>query len=190
VPGVHADLCDLVGGHLASFGLPWWRRAGRQANVGVALTGPPCHLRRLVRPFVRSSVSLGTAVVKVQRSPHFPGFPRCGSVGRCSTLSTSFVLAALRALQVDSVCAPTGMAAIEESLGLVRPSGPGHSRPGRGPRRRRSCWRGAPVHSRSLHLSCRGPAAAARNVSRPDRYATSRSRGRSAPAAGARCLPG
>ena len=28
-------------GHLASFGLPWWRRAGRQASRGVTLAGPP-----------------------------------------------------------------------------------------------------------------------------------------------------
>jgi hypothetical protein len=32
------------------------------------------------------------------------GFPRCVMVRRCSSLSTSFVLAALRALHVDSSC--------------------------------------------------------------------------------------
>lgn len=36
VPGAHVDLCDLVvGGHLASFGLPWRRRAGCQVSSGV-----------------------------------------------------------------------------------------------------------------------------------------------------------
>ena len=33
--GAHTDVCDLVimiMGQLASFGLPWWRRAGRQTG--------------------------------------------------------------------------------------------------------------------------------------------------------------
>ena len=36
----HADVCDLTGvGHLASFGLPWRRRAGCQASHGVTRGG-------------------------------------------------------------------------------------------------------------------------------------------------------
>lgn len=42
VPGAHVDVCDLeVWGHLASFGLPWRRRAGCQVRCGVTLAGPP-----------------------------------------------------------------------------------------------------------------------------------------------------
>jgi NAD(P)-dependent dehydrogenase (short-subunit alcohol dehydrogenase family) len=39
---------------------------------------------------------------------------------------------------------------------------------GRGPSRRRSCWRGAPLRSRSPRPSCRGPPAAGHNGRRPD----------------------
>jgi hypothetical protein len=34
--GAHTDICDLVimiMGQLASFGLPWWRRAGRKLGT-------------------------------------------------------------------------------------------------------------------------------------------------------------
>ncbi len=34
-PGAHADVCNLGVGYLASFGLPWRRRAGCQARRGV-----------------------------------------------------------------------------------------------------------------------------------------------------------
>jgi hypothetical protein len=36
--GAHTDVCDfliMIMGQLASFGLPWWRRAGRQTRDGV-----------------------------------------------------------------------------------------------------------------------------------------------------------
>ena len=42
--GAHTDICDLVimiMGQLASFGLPWWRRAGRQTRSGVTPKGCP-----------------------------------------------------------------------------------------------------------------------------------------------------
>jgi hypothetical protein len=35
------DLVIMIMGQLASFGLPWWRRAGRQARSGVTFAGPP-----------------------------------------------------------------------------------------------------------------------------------------------------
>ena len=34
-PGANADVCNLGVGYLASFGLPWRRRAGCQARRGV-----------------------------------------------------------------------------------------------------------------------------------------------------------
>ena len=40
--GAHTDVCDLlimIMGQLASFGLPWWRRAGRQTRGGVTPEG-------------------------------------------------------------------------------------------------------------------------------------------------------
>src|SRR5215211_7105914 len=58
-----------------------------------------------LRPFVRSSVSPAGVVVKAARFAPSPGLPRRRIVGRCSPRSTSFVLAALRALQVDRCCA-------------------------------------------------------------------------------------
>ena len=39
-----SNICDLVimiMGQLASFGLPWWRRAGRQTRSGVTPKGCP-----------------------------------------------------------------------------------------------------------------------------------------------------
>jgi hypothetical protein len=42
--GAHTDLCDfviMITGQLASFGLPWWRRAGRQTRDGVTPRCPP-----------------------------------------------------------------------------------------------------------------------------------------------------
>jgi hypothetical protein len=42
--GAHTDVCDLlimIMGQLASFGLPWWRRAGRQTRDGVTPKCPP-----------------------------------------------------------------------------------------------------------------------------------------------------
>ena len=42
--GAHTDVCDLlimIMGQLASFGLPWWRRAGRQTRDGVTPKGCP-----------------------------------------------------------------------------------------------------------------------------------------------------
>ena len=106
--GAHTDVCDLlimIMGQLASFGLPWWRRAGRQTRSGVTPGG--------VR---HSQIGVSSALRTVQRltgkhgcegpgQPPLPGLPRRRIVRRCSPRSTSFVLAALRALQVDRCCA-------------------------------------------------------------------------------------
>jgi hypothetical protein len=35
------DLVIMIMGQLASFGLPWWRRAGRQTRSGVTPKCPP-----------------------------------------------------------------------------------------------------------------------------------------------------
>ena len=53
MPGAHDDLYDLEGvGHLASFGLPWRRRAGCQVRHGVTQDGSAITGRHLIRPFV------------------------------------------------------------------------------------------------------------------------------------------
>ena len=135
-----------------------------------------------LRPFVRSSVSPEGVVVKGPGSAPFPGLPRRRIVCRCSPRSTSFVLAALRALQVDRCCARRGGQRSRKSAAAVRPSGRGRSRTDLGPSRRRSCWRGVPSRSRSPRPSCRGPAAADHSAGRRGRHATARSQDRSAPA--------
>jgi len=53
-------------------------------------------------------------VVKVSVTSGF-GVSCCRSVRRCSSRSTSFVLAALRALQVDPLLRTAELAAIEET---------------------------------------------------------------------------
>jgi hypothetical protein len=102
-------VCDLlimimVMGQLASFGLPWWRRAGRQTRDGVTPRVSAIVKSACTRPFVQSSVSPAGLVVKGP-DQLLPGLPRRPIVCRCSPRSTSFVLAALRALQVDRCCA-------------------------------------------------------------------------------------
>ena len=65
--GAHTDVCDLlimIMGQLASFGLPWWRRAGRQTRDGVTPKVSAIVKSASVRPFVRSSVSPAGMVVK------------------------------------------------------------------------------------------------------------------------------
>ncbi len=65
--GAHTDVCDLlivIMGQLASFGLPWWRRAGRQTRRGVTPRVSAIVKSACLRPFVRSSVSLAGLVVK------------------------------------------------------------------------------------------------------------------------------
>ena len=99
------DLLIMIMGQLASFGLPWWRRAGRQTRSGVTPMVSAIVRSACLRPFVRSSVSPAGVVVKAARFAPSPGLPRRRIVGRCSPRSTSFVLAVLRALQVDRYCA-------------------------------------------------------------------------------------
>ena len=65
--GAHTDVCDLmimIMGQLASFGLPWWRRAGRQTRSGVTPKVSAIVRSACLRPFVRSSVSPVGLVVK------------------------------------------------------------------------------------------------------------------------------
>jgi hypothetical protein len=51
-------ICDLmIMGQLASFGLPSWRRAGRQTRDGVTSVVSAIVKSARVRPFVRSSVT-------------------------------------------------------------------------------------------------------------------------------------
>ncbi len=75
--GAHTDVCDLlimIMGQLASFGLPWWRRAGRQTRDGVTPKVSAIVKSASVRPFVRSSVSPAGMVVKGPDQLLFPGF--------------------------------------------------------------------------------------------------------------------
>ena len=102
------DLLIMIMGQLASFGLPWWRRAGRQTRSGVTPMVSAIVISACLRPFVRSSLSPAGLVVKGARSAPSLGLPRRPIVRRCSPRSTSFVLAALRALQVDRCCARRG----------------------------------------------------------------------------------
>ena len=51
------DLLIMIMGQLASFGLPWWRRAGRQTRSGVTPRVSAIVRSACLRPFVRSSVS-------------------------------------------------------------------------------------------------------------------------------------
>jgi hypothetical protein len=65
--GAHTDVCDLlimITGQLASFGLPWWRRAGRQTRDGVTPKVSAIVKSACLRPFVQSSVSPAGMVVK------------------------------------------------------------------------------------------------------------------------------
>ena len=65
--GAHTDVCDLlimIMGQLASFGLPFWRRAGRQTSGGVTPVASAIVRSACLRPFVRSSVSPAGLVVK------------------------------------------------------------------------------------------------------------------------------
>jgi hypothetical protein len=112
--GAHADLCDLeVGGHLASFGLPWRRRAGCQASPGVTLGSAiaPTASDPALRCFQPGTADR-CCEDRVGSEPFCAGdedgeqgaFLGRVRVRRCSSPSTSFVLAALRALQVDSSC--------------------------------------------------------------------------------------
>ena len=92
-----------------------WRRAGRQPRGGVILAGSAIAATasgpalRLIQRLTASRCCEGRVVTSL------PGLPRCLSMRRCSAQSTSFVLAALRALQVDRSCASAGLAATEES---------------------------------------------------------------------------
>ena len=75
--GAHTDVCDLlimIMGQLASFGLPWWRRAGRHTRDGVTPEVSAIVKSASVRPFVRSSVSPAGMVVKGPGQLLFPGF--------------------------------------------------------------------------------------------------------------------
>src|SRR5215216_4262338 len=58
------DLLIMIMGQLASFGLLWWRRAGRQTRGGVTPKVSAIVRSACVRPFVRSSVSPAGMVVK------------------------------------------------------------------------------------------------------------------------------
>ncbi len=58
------DLLIMIMGQLASFGLPWWRRAGRQTSGGVTPRVSAIVRSACLRPFVRSSVSPAGMVVK------------------------------------------------------------------------------------------------------------------------------
>jgi hypothetical protein len=103
--GVHADLYDLVDhGHLASFGLPCGKgrtssSARRNREVRHCLSGVwsgPWWFQRL-------TAGLGCEGLVITS---LSGASSPAMVGRCSPQSTSFVLAVLRALQVDCCCAP------------------------------------------------------------------------------------
>ena len=183
------DLLIMIMGQLASFGLPLWRRAGRQNRSGVTPMESAIGTSACVRPSWRSSVSPAGLAVKGPRSAPFWGFLAavlCVAARRGQPRSSS--LRCGRSKLTTAVRDGEGWAAIEESPAGVRPSGRGRSWTGPEPSRRRSCWRGAPWRSRSPRPSCRGPAAAGRSVGRPGRHATARSRGRSAHAAKPRCL--
>lgn len=75
--GAHTDICDLVimiMGQLASFGLPWWRRAGRQTRDGVTPEGVR-HSQIGVSPALRVAKGLtGRSGCEEARSAPFPGF--------------------------------------------------------------------------------------------------------------------
>ena len=58
------DLLMMIMGQLASFGLPWWRRAGRQTRSGVTPKVSAIVKSACLRPFVSFSVSPAGAVVK------------------------------------------------------------------------------------------------------------------------------
>ena len=58
------DLLIMIMGQLASFGLPWWRRAGRQTRSGVTPRVSAIVRSACLRPFVRSSVSPANLIVK------------------------------------------------------------------------------------------------------------------------------
>ena len=65
--GAHTDICDLVimiMGQLASFGLPWWRRAGRQTRDGEHPKASAIVKSACLRPFVSPRVSPAGLVVK------------------------------------------------------------------------------------------------------------------------------
>jgi hypothetical protein len=68
------DLLIMIMGQLASFGLPWWRRAGRQTRVGVTPRVSAIVTSACLRPFLRSSVSPAGLVVKGVGSAPFRGF--------------------------------------------------------------------------------------------------------------------
>ena len=75
--GAHTDVCDLlimIMGQLASFGLPWWRRAGRQTRSGVTPMVSAIVRSACLRPFVRSSVSPAGTGCEGARSAPFRGF--------------------------------------------------------------------------------------------------------------------
>jgi hypothetical protein len=58
------DLLIMIMGQLASFGLPWWRRAGRHTRSGVTPKMSAIVRSACLRPFLRSSVSPAGLVVK------------------------------------------------------------------------------------------------------------------------------
>jgi hypothetical protein len=79
--GAHTDVCDLlimIMGQLASFGLPWWRRAGRQTRDGVTPKVSAIVKSASARPFVRFSVSPAGLVVKGQIKLLSRGFLAAG----------------------------------------------------------------------------------------------------------------
>ena len=134
-----ATLLIMIMGQLASFGLPWWRRAGRQTRDGVtpvsAIVTSAC-----VRPSTVQRL-IGRHGCGRGQGSSFLVLPRRRIVRRCSPRSTS--LSSLRCGRSRlTAAARDGVGAIEESRAAVRPSGLGCIRTGRGPSRRRSCWRG------------------------------------------------